>query len=127
VGLPLKDENQFSAYIQENPISVDWLLERIFSAAQSVALEDADILFPPEQVRISLIQPSTKQVQTLMFQCVSCAALLIVSYLAGKWKLPKDKLAKLMETILKTNPPRFASTQLIMSHIEERLNTLLLQ
>jgi hypothetical protein len=126
-GFPLYDEEQLSAHLAENPVSVDWLLERIFSAAQSVAVDDADILFPADQLRESALKPSPQQVQLIMFQCVSCAALLIISYLAAKWQMPKEKLAKVVDIILKTNPPKFASTQVIMAQIKERLNALLLR
>jgi hypothetical protein len=119
-AFPLGDEEQFG-----RDVCVDWLLERIFSAAQNVAINDADVLFPAEQVAHATVRPTPEQVQHLMFQCVSCAALLIVCYLAGKWTIPARKLEKILQTILRTNATQFVTTQSIMMRIEERLNTLL--
>jgi hypothetical protein len=127
VGFPLRDEEKFDAHVRGNAVSTDWLLEMIFSAAQNVAVDDANILFPVEQVRASAVKPTPQQIQQLMFQCVSCAALLIICHLAGKWVIPKDKLEKILTTILKTNPAKFSSTQAIMAQIEEKLIALLLR
>jgi hypothetical protein len=127
VGFPLRDEEKFDAHIRTNPVSVDWMLEKIFSAAQNVAVDDADILFPADQLMMSAVKPTPQQMQQLMFQCVSCAALLIICHLTGKWAIPSEKLAKILATILQANPARFASTRGIMGQIEERLASLLLR
>jgi hypothetical protein len=101
------------------------MLERIFSAAQNLAINDADVLFPADQVGASAIKPTPQLVQQLMFQCVSCAAILIVCYLAGKWTIPNAKLERILHTILRTNPARFATTQTVTERIEKKLNALL--
>jgi hypothetical protein len=122
----LLDGGDFDRHIASNPVTVDWLLEKIFSSAQNVTVNDADILFPADQVSTSAVVPSPQHVQQLMFQCVSCAALLIICYVAGKWEIPKEKLMPILATILKTNPVKFPSTQAILAQTEERLHELLL-
>jgi hypothetical protein len=124
IGFPLGDEAKFDEGLRGD-VCVDWMLERIFSAAQNLAINDADVLFPADQVGASAIKPSPQQIQQLMFQCVSCAAMLVVCYLAGRWTIPPEKLEKILHTILRTNPARFATTQTVIERIEEKLNALL--
>jgi hypothetical protein len=97
------------------------LLERIFSSAQNLAIGLAEMLFPVEQVEGAAVKPTQEQIQQVMFQCVSCAALLIVCYVAGKWSIPEPKVKLIIATILKTTPPTFVTTQAIMAKVETTL------
>jgi hypothetical protein len=125
-GFPLDEEGEFKRILEEQEVSVDWLLERIFSAGQVVAINNADILFPEAQVRESSVKPTPEQVQQTMFQCVTCASLLIVGYIAARWTLPEGKLRLIVDTILQTNPAKFASTQCLIEQIKRLLDGLFL-
>jgi hypothetical protein len=124
MAFPLQNEREFEAHLAAEAVTVDWLLEKIFSAAQNVALNS--FLFPADQVAASAVVPSPQHVQQLMFQCVSCAALLIICYVTGKWEFPKEKVAPILATVLKSSPAKFPSTQTIMAQTEEKLHALLL-
>ena len=126
IGFPLGDEEEFKRQMEGDDVNVDWLLERIFSAAQNLVINSAEVLFPMEVTKDAAVQPNAQQVQQLMFQCVSCAALLIVSYVAGQWKIPEAKLALIMSTILKTSAFKYESSRAIMGHVEAALTQLLL-
>jgi len=125
LGLPLCNDEEFSKCLEGGAISVDWLLERIFGAAQNLALNSAEVLFPDCQVQESSIKPSPQQIQQIMFQCVSYAALLIVCYLEARWTIPDSKVELIISTTLQSNPPKFMSTQTVVSHIHQLLTELL--
>lgn len=126
IGLPLGDEEDFRKQMDRGDVNVDWLLERIFSAAQNLVIGSADVLFPPEVTKTALVQPNPQQVQQLMFQCVSCAALLIVCYVAGQWQIPDQRLSLILSTILKTSAFKYESSRTIIANVESTLNQLLL-
>ena len=127
VGFPFGDEEEFRKNMESGQMSVDWLLETIFSSAQNLVINSAEILFPPEQLSESKVKPSAQQVQQLMFQCVFCAALLVVCYVAGQWDIPEHKLGLILSTILKANTTRFETTRNAMSEVEVLLTNLLLK
>jgi hypothetical protein len=127
VGLPLGEESEFERGIADGEISVDWLLERVFVAAQVLAIDQADVLYPREQVSEGGIRPDGQQIQQRLFQCVSCAALLIVCYVLGKWRMPPGKMALLLSTILRASSAKFVTTQRIMEQIEKEVRGLLPQ
>jgi hypothetical protein len=117
---PLGDDDhdeQFDAQFRGTPVSVDWLLERIFSTAQRVAVGFADLLAPAA---------GRMRTEVLMAHSAACAALLVLAYIASRWRIPAEKLVKILETIIKTDTCAFASTKAIMAGIEERLKALLL-
>lgn len=125
VGFPLGNEDEFRQILSEEEISVDFLLERIFSSAQNLIINHAEVLFPQNTLENAHFQPEPPQVQQIMFQCVSCAALLLVCYVSCEWSIPKDKLDLITSTIMKTNPSKFTSTQNIMNKIQESLMHLI--
>jgi hypothetical protein len=126
IVFPLGDEEKFKEYMLNEDVCVDWLLERIFSAAQNIgAIYHAEVLFPFDPAKEATFRPTPQQVQQLMFQCVSLAALLIVCYVAGKWTIPEGKLGLILSTILRTSAPKYTSTQNIMSKVEDLLAQLL--
>jgi hypothetical protein len=122
----LDDDAEFKSLLEREDFSVDVLLEKIFSAGQVLAINQAEVLFPPDQVQQAAIKPTAEQVQQTMFQCVTCAALLVVSYVASRCVIPEEKLRIVIDTIFKTNPPKFASTQLILMQAQQSLTDLLL-
>jgi hypothetical protein len=126
IGFPLCDEEEgeFQRVLAEDNICIDWLLERIFSSAQNLAISLAETFFPPDRLQSAGVKPNQEQIQQFMFQCVSCAALLIVCYVTGKWKIPEEKSKLIITTILKTSPVKFVSTQAIMARAETYLGTL---
>lgn len=125
IGFPLGDETQFRQMMLTQEISVDWLLERIFSAAQNLVINHAEVLFPPATLQQSELKPDPQQVQQIMFQCVSCAALMIVCYVSGEWSVPQSKLAIILSTIMTTNPSKYNTTKGIMKQIEDTMTQLL--
>ncbi|OHT09057.1 hypothetical protein TRFO_04623 [Tritrichomonas foetus] len=125
VGFPLGNEEEFRKVMRNEDISVDFLLERIFSSAQNLVINHAEVLFPPEKITHAPYRPEPQQVQQIMFQCVSCAALLLVCYVSCEWAIPQDKLNLVLSTIMKTNPSKFTSTQNIMNSIQESLTLLI--
>jgi hypothetical protein len=125
IGFPLGDELEFRKCMESENVCVDFLLERIFIAAQNLAINQAEVLFPVDQAKDVAVQPTPQQVQQLMFQCVTYAALLIVCYVAGEWDLPEGKVGLILSTILRTNSSRFASTQSTMGKVEALLMELL--
>jgi hypothetical protein len=127
LGFPLSDDEEaaFQRFLEEGEICVDWLLERIFSSAQNLAIGFAEMLFPQDRLQKATVKPTQEHLQRLMFQCVSCAALLIVCYVAGKWTIPEPKSRAIVSTILKTGPIKYISTQRIMAQVENHISTLL--
>jgi hypothetical protein len=125
LGFPLGDDAEFARCLDRQDVSVDWLLERIFIAAQVLAIDHAALLYPVQQIKEGGVRPTPLQIQQRMFQCVSCAALLIVCYIAVRWKIPEAKLGMIVGAILRTNLSRFTSTQNIMAHVERMLVSLL--
>ena len=125
VGFPLGNEEEFQKVMKNEEISVDFLLERIFSSAQNLIINHSEILFPAEKMANVSFQPQPNQVQQIMFQCVSCAALLLVCYVSCKWSIPQDKLNLILSTIMKTNQLKFASTQSIMNGVQDSLSKLI--
>jgi hypothetical protein len=124
-GLPLYNDEEFSRCLVAREVSVDWILERVFSAAQNLAINSAEVLFPEEQVREAPTKPTAQQIQQIMFQCVSYAALLIVCYLGARWAIPYPKLEVIIATALQTNPPKFVSTQTALGHVQQLVAELL--
>ncbi|OHT13161.1 hypothetical protein TRFO_16830 [Tritrichomonas foetus] len=125
IGFPLGNEEEFRKEMANEEVSVDFLLERIFSSAQNLVINHAEVLFPPDKLEDANFKPEPQQVQQIMFQCVSCAALLLVCYVSCEWQISPNKLNTILSTIMKTNPSKFASTQNIMNKIQESLLRLL--
>ena len=126
VGFPLGDEREFRKMMETSDVTADWLLERIFSSAQSLVIDSAEILFPAEDIKDAPVKPNGQQVQQIMFQCVSCAAMLIMCYIAGEWKIPEPKLTQMLSAIMRMSASRYETTRTIMSEAETLLNNLLL-
>jgi hypothetical protein len=126
VVFPLEDEAEFRRALETEDVSVDLLIEKIFSAGQVLAINHADGLFPADQVQQAEVTPTSVQVQQTMFQCVTCATLLVASYVASRHVIPEGKLRMIIDTIFQTNPPKFASTQSVMTQVRELLTNLLL-
>jgi hypothetical protein len=124
-GLPLCNDTEFSRCLQDGDVSVNWLLERVFSAAQNLAVNSAEVLFPEDQLKDASIRPTAQQIQQIMFQCVSYAALLIACYLGARWTVPESKLDLIAATALQINPPKFLSTQSVVGHIQRLFAELL--
>jgi hypothetical protein len=125
-GFPATEEEEeaFGRFVVSEETCVDQLLERIFSSAQNLAIGLGEMLFPIENIEGATVKPNQEQIQQVMFQCVSCAALLIVCYVAGKWVIPEDKVRLIIGTILRTTPARFVTTQTIMANVEAILGGL---
>ena len=51
IGFPLGNEEEFRREMQESDISVDFLLERIFSSAQNLVINHAEVLFPQDVLK----------------------------------------------------------------------------
>jgi hypothetical protein len=126
VRRPLDDEAEFRALMERRDLSVDCLLERIFSAGQVLAINHADALFPPDQLAQAAVRPAPKQTQETMFQCVTCAAVLIMGYVASRWRIPPEKLGMVVATLFKTSPSRYISAQAVMSRAQALFTNLLL-
>jgi hypothetical protein len=110
-AFPLGDDAAFRAAMVD--VSVDWLLEKVFSAAQFLIINGADVL-------------TTKgRRQQVMFQCVSYAALLVFCYVAGEWDIPVAKAKVILDTIVRANGIRFMSTMEIMRRAEVAITRLL--
>jgi hypothetical protein len=125
-GFPQNDTEVelFDRFIFEERTSLDQLLEKVISSAQNLAIGLAEMLFPPEKIERGVIKPTQEQIQQIMFQCVSCAALLIVCYVFGRAEIPEAKARLMVATILKTTPPKYVSTQEIMGRAEAILGEL---
>ena len=108
---PLSPDESFDQQILSQNISVDWLLEKIFSGAQNLVMSHASVLFQQDLIESANIKPQPQQFQQALFQCITYAALILTCYIAGKFSVPKEKLEIIIATIIKTNPPRFVSTQ----------------
>ncbi|KAH0795286.1 hypothetical protein GPJ56_000735 [Histomonas meleagridis] len=106
-------------------VTVDWILEKVISLAQSHVVSHSDVLFPKDEILQSKIRPDQKQIEGITFQCVSFAALLIVCYICSKYKMPEDKVQKIISTIFIANPPKYASTKVIKDQIEELYKQLI--
>lgn len=111
IGFPLGNEPEFRAAMESTDVSVDWLLERIFSSAQNLVISHSEVLFHQDQESENSFRPDPIQIQQIMFQCVSCAALLLTCYVSCRWNIPKDKMNEILITIFKTNPSKFQSTE----------------
>ena len=125
VGFPLGYENEWKDYIEKEDITVDWLLEHIYSAAQNIVFNHADILFPQEQMSKASDKPDPEMKQKILFQAVTFGALLLVCYISGKWTIPQDKVQIIVDTIMKTNISSYASTQNIIDEIDKSIRKLL--
>ena len=125
IGFPLGNEIEFNNEMKAKEISLDFLLERIYSSAQNIVINNAEVLFPPEKLQEAKLQPQPQQVQQVMFQCVTCAALILVCYVSCQWNIPSDKLPKMLSTIMNTNPSKYSSTNAIMNNTLDLLDQLL--
>jgi hypothetical protein len=122
---PLSDDSDFKILMEESDLCVDCLLERIFRTGQVLAINQADVLFPQELLDESLVKPNPQQIQQTMFQCVTCAALLIATYIASRWHFPPEKLRLMISMLFKTSQSKYISTQPIMSNANALLTALL--
>ncbi|OHT06165.1 hypothetical protein TRFO_25859 [Tritrichomonas foetus] len=215
IGFPLGNEPEFRRAMETRNVSVDWLLERIFSSAQNLVINHSEVLFPSngqnhttasnsstssqntenipennnqenlnngndnnssndisnngsndgdvndendgendifvndengeikgenEEVKgendhdennekvegeVPAWRPEPPQVQQIMFQCVSCAALLLTCYVSCRWKIPDDKMEQILATIFKTNPSKFTTTAATIEAIKTSILQLI--
>jgi hypothetical protein len=122
---PLGNEDEFKNVMSSEPISVDWLLERIFSSAQNLVITSTDVLTIGSQTNEAGFKPRESQVQQIMFQCVSYGALLVLCYISAGWKIPEDKVRSILSTILKAGQRKFASTEQMLAPVDLIMDHLL--
>ena len=115
------DEGKF-AILGKN-VSVDFLLEQIYSTAQKIVLESSFSLFSLKHN--AKMQPSIQQVQYSLQQSITYAAYLVFLYIVGFSSIPQDKIQKIIDTMFKLHPPKFISTQNIVSAFEVKIKSLL--
>jgi hypothetical protein len=119
---PLLDDEAF-ARAMESEISVDWLLERILSAAQHLVITNGELLAAVRPGALPFT-PGPGQVQRIVMQCVWCAALLIFCRVALEWEFPAQKRQQVLATILRCVSPKFASTAAIAANVEASVRVL---
>ncbi|KAH0792656.1 hypothetical protein GPJ56_003490 [Histomonas meleagridis] len=124
-GMKSENEIDFMNETNSQEITVDWVLEKVISLAQSHVVVHSDVLLPKEQLIKSKVRPAQKQIEGLLFQCVSFAALLIVCYICSNYSIPTDKLKKIISTIYIANPPKYASSKAIMNNVEKLYEQLI--
>lgn len=124
IGFPLGNEPEFSKAMLSENVTVDWLLERIFSSAQNLVIKNSEVLFHSE-ISNTEWKPEPQQIQQVMFRCVSCAALLLTCYISCRWEIPKDKMDQILTTIFRTNPPKFAATDETIEKIKQSIMRLI--
>ena len=125
-GLPLEDDEEFRRQMESQEVSVDWILEKIFSSAQNLVISSSDVLLPTSQLSDAGYRPDSQQIQQIMFQCVSSAALLVLCRVCSEWNISDDKIQRMVTSILKANQPKYVSTQKILDGVEESLLKVLL-
>ena len=123
VSFPLGDESKWKDRIEKEDVSVDWLLEHIYSAAQNIVLGHAYILFPAEKIAKSEIKPDQAMMQQILYQTVKFAALLLLCYISGRWTIPSDKIQIIINTVM--TPSKYESTMKIVDEISATLGKLL--
>ena len=123
VSFPLGDESKWKDQIENDNVSVDWLLEHIYSAAQNIVLGHAYILFPAEKIAKSEIKPDQVMIQQILYQTVKFAALLLLCYISGRWTIPSDKIQIIINTVM--TPSKYESTMKIVDEISATLGKLL--
>lgn len=114
----LSRDPDFIRDMESGSISVNGILENIFSSAQNLVMHSTDILAPVSRPDSDCYQPETQQLQQIMFQCVSYAALLLLCNVCSEWRIPDDKVALMIATIVKAMPPKYLTTQAYMKNIE---------
>ena len=124
-GLPLEDDEEFRRQMATEDVTVDWLLEKIFSSAQNLVMSSSDVLLPSSELSRANYKPNPQQVQQIMFQCVSSAALLVLCRVCSEWTIPEEKVKKMVTAILKANQPKYVSTQKILDNVESCLLNIL--
>lgn len=106
----------------EMATTVDWLLERIISTAQSLVFEKASGVVVQEN-QGQIFGPLLPQ--QVLFQAVPCASLLVLCYVAANWGIPELKIRKTLETIVETCIPRFQTSQESFNQILQEVQKLL--
>jgi hypothetical protein len=122
---PLGNEDEFRRALESEEISVDWLLERIFSSAQNLVITNADVLVVGSDTGENGYKPQSSQIQQIMFQCVAYGALLVLCYICTEWGIPGEKVNVILSTILKAGQPKFGTTEQIMTKVQGLLERLL--
>lgn len=125
IGFPLGNEPEFSKAMLSANVTVDWLLERIFSSAQNLVIKNSEVLFHSESASDSVWKPEPQQIQQVMFRCVSCAALLLTCYISCRWEIPKEKMDQILSTIFRTNPSKFIATDETIERIKQSILQLI--
>ncbi|EAY09500.1 hypothetical protein TVAG_102490 [Trichomonas vaginalis G3] len=125
VGFPLGDESEWKDAIENQNCSVDWLLEHIYSAAQNLVIKYSEFQLPSTQLSKNEIKPDPNQTQQILFLSVSFAALLLLCYIASRYKIPESKIQIILDIIIKTNPTKYQSTKTIINDISNSLKTIL--
>jgi hypothetical protein len=103
---PIEDDRTFREFLIQKPISVDWLLEQIFSAAQCLVMEH------------------NQQEPWFVFQYVFCAAMLIFCFVCIEWKLPDEKIAAVLNAIRRVSPAKYVTTMARLGNIEKIVREL---
>lgn len=115
----------FMETAKNGEVNVDWILEKILSSAQSLVIKHSEVLLPKDDILKANFHIDKKQIENIGFQCVSLAALLFVCYINSRWKIPSDKITKIVTAILMTNPPKYISTKNTFEKIEVLLKQLM--
>jgi hypothetical protein len=123
-GFPLGEDAKFRQNISTLPISVDWLLEQIFSSAQKLVMEYHEILSMSLNHSLIAVERAEDHVQQILFQCVSYAAMIITCSVCSEWKLPDAKVKIILETVMKSNQAKFVTTAAILPKVEQILTIL---
>jgi hypothetical protein len=117
---PLGEDAKFREKLLTSEISVDWLLEEIFRSAQRLVMEYSEII---SRV-VSTFPGDPDQMQRILFQCVSYAAILITCSICSEWKLPRAKIKLILEAVMKSNRVQFVTTSSILPRVEQIMRIL---
>jgi hypothetical protein len=117
--LPIRDEEAFQKEMFDGNISVDWLFEKILSAAQHLVTANSELLLAARQKGLT-----PGQIQRVLMHCVGCAARLIFCRVMAQWAIPPEKGKLVRETIERAVAPKFSSTKTILTNVERALRAL---
>jgi len=111
IGFPLNDEAKWKDTIEKEHITVDWLFERLFSAAQVLMIEYAEYLFNPQSSTKLTSIPNVTQSQQIMSQGVCVATFLLLLFISAKWDIPKSKKSLLLNALMTYNTTPYISVK----------------
>ena len=109
---------KYSKLVLPDPLSVDTLLERMMQTSQVIIMENE---IQPQSNDPVILQ----QHRDLMFRTLACAAQLIFLNIAANYKVPKDRLRLILDSVELMSPAKYSSSKIINNRCKELIRQII--